>query len=252
MLTKSANSQKMNRAFIYGDLLFETIKVTDGLPQLISLHYNRLMGSAKVLKFDTGLSMDEFVQTIQQCLEKEQLQTARVRFVLHRDEAGFYTPKGHRTHYFAEAFPLESFHSSSVTLGVYTDNYKPCNELASVKSGNSLLYVMAGIFAKEQGWDDAILLNEHGCVCEATSSNIFAVKNEKVFTPALTEGCVAGVMRAHTLEQLRNADYEVHETVISMEQLLEADAVFLTNAIRGIVNVSAIGDKQFQSFTLNA
>jgi branched-chain amino acid aminotransferase len=252
MLTKSTNSQKMNRAFIYGDLLFETIKVMDGVPQLISLHYNRLMQSAKLLKFDANLSMDEFVQTIQQCLAKEQLQTARVRFVLHRDADGFYSPQGNQTRYFAEAFPLDSHYPKSLTLGVYTDNYKPCNELASVKSGNSLLYVMGGIFAKEQGWDDAILLNEHGCVCEATSSNIFAVKNDKVYTPALTEGCVAGVMRAHTLEQLRHADYEVHETVISMEQLLEADAVFLTNAIRGIVNVSAIGDKLFQSFTLNA
>lgn len=242
----------MNRAFIYGDLLFETIRVTDGIPQLLSLHYNRLMQSARLLKFETDLPIELFVQTIQQCAIQQQLQSARVRFVLHRNADGFYTPQRNQTHYFAEAFPLDLFSPKSLVLGVYTDNYKPCNELASVKSGNALLYVMAGIFAKEQGWSDAILLNEHGCICEATSSNIFMVKNEKVYTPALTEGCVAGVMRAHTLEQLRHADYEVHETVVSMEQLLDADAVFLTNAIRGVVNIGSIGGKQFQSFTFNS
>lgn len=241
----------MNRAFIYGDLLFETIKVTDGIPQLMPLHYDRLMQSAGLLKFETDLSMETFTQIVQQCAAGKQLQMARVRFVLHRSADGFYTPQSNKTHCFAEAFLLDSSSQKPATLGIYTDNYKPCNELASVKSGNALLYVMAGIFAREQGWDDAVLLNEHGCICEATSSNIFMVKQEKVYTPALTEGCIAGVMRAHTLEQLRHADYEVHETVISIEQLLDADAVFLTNAIRGVVNVGAIGDKQFHSFTLN-
>jgi branched-chain amino acid aminotransferase len=111
---------------------------------------------------------------------------------------------------------------------------------------------MAGIFANENGFDDALILNEHGCVCEATSSNIFMVKNEKVHTPALTEGCVAGVMRHHILEQLRNADYEVHETVVTLEQLLDADALFLTNAIRGVMHVGAIGDKLFNISSIHA
>ncbi|MES2778943.1 MAG: aminotransferase class IV [Bacteroidota bacterium] len=244
--------EKMNRAFIYGDLIFETIKVTDGIPQLMLLHYKRLKQSAQLLKFDTDLTMGMFEQTVQQCLQSSQLQTARVRFVLHRNADGFYIPKDNSTHYFAEAFALTIPSKNTVKIGVYTDNYKPCNELSSIKSGNALLYVMAGIFAKEKGWDDAIILNEHGCVCETTSSSIFIVKNEIVNTPSLTEGCVAGVMREHTLEQLRHADYEVHETVISLEQLLDADAVFLTNAIRGVTHVSAVEGKSYQSFILKS
>ncbi|MES2558959.1 MAG: aminotransferase class IV [Bacteroidota bacterium] len=242
----------MNRAFIYGDLLFETIRVTDGIPQLMNLHFNRLLQSAKLLKFETDLTMEVFVQALQQSVAESKLQDARVRFVLHRDADGFYTPQHHKTHYFVETFKLDTTPVVSLNMGIYTDNYKSCNELSSIKSGNALLYVMAGIFAKERGWDDAILLNEHGCLCEATSSNIFMVKQERVFTPALTEGCVAGVMRAHTLEKLRHADYEVHETVITMEQLMDADAVFLTNAIRGVIHVSAIEGKSFQSFTLKS
>lgn len=240
----------MNRAFIYGDLLFETIRVTEGIAQLLPMHYKRLMEGARLLKFEHSLSYEIFSETIVNAIATRGFQTARVRFVLHRNAEGFYTPNTNTTAFWAEIFPFTEQSNHPIKTGIYTDNYKPCTELSSLKSGNALLYVMAGIFAKEQGWDDAILLNEHGCICEATSSNIFIVKNEKVYTPALTEGCVAGVMREHTLEELRHADYDVHETVISYEQLLDADAVFLTNALRGVVPVASVGDTRFQSFIL--
>lgn len=242
----------MNRAFIYGDLLFESIKVSGGMPQLLTLHYSRLMQSAQMLKFQTDLSIEKFEQAINDSIIHSGLKEARVRFVMHRSAEGFYTPSNNQTQVFTEIFPLIFASNKILTLGVYADNYKPCNELSSIKSGNALLYVMAGIFANENGFDDVLILNEHGCVCEATSSNIFMVKNEKVYTPALTEGCVAGVMRHHILEQLRNADYEVHETVVTLEQLLDADALFLTNAIRGVMHVGAIGDKVFNISSIHA
>lgn len=237
----------MNRAFIYGDLLFETIRVTGGVPQLINLHFNRLMRSAKLLRFETDLTADLFNRIIMDCVESSPFKTARVRFVLHRDAGGFYTPDGNQTSYFAEISELQNPFKKNLSAGIYPDNYKPCTELSSIKSGNALLYVMAGIYATEKGWDDAIILNEHGCICEATSSNLFMVKNETVYTPALSEGCVSGVMREHILEQLRNADYSVEESVITIDQLLDADAVFLTNAIRGVMPVEAIEGKAFVS-----
>lgn len=240
----------MNRAFIYGDLVFETIRVADGIPQLLTLHFKRLVEGARLLKFEHALSYDIFSKAIVNSISNSQRKTARVRFILYRNAEGFYTPTTNKTAYEVEVFPLTENTNHPIKTGIYSDNYKPCTELSSLKSGNALLYVMAGIFAKEHGWDDAILLNEHGCICEATSSNIFIVKNEKVYTPALTEGCVAGVMREHTLEQLRHAEYEIHETVISPEQLLDADAVFLTNALRGVVPVCSIGDQLFTSHTL--
>src|SRR5690606_21319524 len=106
------------------------------------------------------------------------------------------------TAYFVEVFPLPE-PKLSVKIGLYTDNYKPCNELSTIKSGNALLYVMAGIWAKEHGYDDVLILNEHGCVCEATGSNVFVVKDEKVFTPPVSEGCVDGVMRRFVIRQLQ-------------------------------------------------
>lgn len=241
----------VNRAFIYGDLLFETIKVTDDSPALAHAHYKRLMESAAILKFETNFSFEAFVKSITDAVNEAKQKDARVRFVLHRNAAGFYKPDHHNTAYFVEVFPLPE-PKQSIKIGLYTDNYKPCNELATLKSGNALLYVMAGIWAKENEYDDALILNEHGCVCEATSSNVFVVKDEKVFTPPISEGCVDGVMRKFVIHQLLEKQYTISERLVTIEEIQDADAVFLTNAISGVVKVSQFENKLYDNTALNA
>lgn len=236
----------MNRAFIYGDLVFETIKVINGSPALAHAHYRRLMESAATLKFATDLSFEAFVKSITDAVNEAKQQESRVRFVLHRNSAGFYKPDHNTTAYFVDVFPLPE-PKQSIKLGLYTDNYKPCNELATIKCGNALLYVMAGIWAKENGYDDALILNEHGCVCEATSSNVFVVKEDKVFTPPISEGCVDGVMRKFVIHQLQEKQYTISERLVTIEEIQSADAVFLTNAISGVVKVAQFEDKLYDN-----
>jgi branched-chain amino acid aminotransferase len=238
------HTSKLNRAFIYGDLLFETIKVIDGKPLLAQEHFNRLIESATLLKFETTLNTNDFMDSIENAVSKSNLKDARVRFVLHRNASGFYTPKDNQTSYFVDVFPLTMV-NKYVHLGIYTDNYKQCSELANVKSGNALLYVMAGIWAKENGFDDALLINEHGSICEATSANVFIIKNKVVYTPLLTEGCVNGVMRNVIIQQLVADKFEVKECILSIEQLMDADSIFLTNAINEVVYVHQVQEKKF-------
>lgn len=233
----------MNRAFIYGDLLFETIKVLNGEPLLAHAHFQRLLSSAVQLQMDFRLSFDEFVEAIETAVSEQGYQDARVRFVLFRNSGGFYTPISHTTDFRIDVFPLPE-PRGPLHIGLFTEYYKPCHGLSNLKSGNALIYTMAGIWAKEQGLDDALILNEHGCICEATSSNVFIVKGEQVFTPALSEGCVDGVMRKHLITKLKQADYTITESMVTIEQLEQADAVLLTNAISGVVSV-----KQFEGFT---
>jgi branched-chain amino acid aminotransferase len=235
---------KVNRAFIYGDLLFETIRVKDGSAMLAHAHYTRLIHSARLLQWEVDLSLSEFTKAISGAVADAGLTDARVRFVLHRDGAGFYLPETNQAKWFVEVFPLP-FIQNSVAIGLYTDNYKPCNELSTLKTGNALIYVMAAVWARQNGFEDALLLNEHGCVCEATSSNVFVVKNEKVITPPISEGCVNGVMRQVVLNRLKDQQYDVSEGLVTIEQIQEADAVFLTNAIAGIRRVSRFEDRPF-------
>jgi branched-chain amino acid aminotransferase len=239
----------VNRAFIYGDLLFETIKIINGAPALAHAHYRRLMESAAILKFETDLSFEVFVKTITDAVNETKQKEARVRFVLHRNATGFYKPENSATAYFVEVFPLPE-PKQSIKIGLYTDNYKPCNELATLKSGNALLYVMAGIWAQENGYDDVLILNEHGCVCESTSSNVFVVKDEKVFTPPISEGCVDGVMRKSVIHQLQEKQYTISERLVTIEEIQSADAVFLTNAISGVVKVSQFENTLYDSSAL--
>lgn len=228
----------MNRAFVYGDLLFETIKVVDGNMQLGQLHYKRLVTGANALKMVFTLSFEEFKQLVEEASETMKVKETRVRFVLYRDSTGFYTPNNHQTAFTMDVFPIQK--PSSLHLGIYTETYKPCHFVSNLKSGNAIVYTLAGIWAKEHQFDDALLLNEHGRICEAISSNVFCVIGNNVITPSLTEGCVAGVMREWLLTQLQQSNYTVEEGVITMEQLNQADAIYLTNAVHGIRRVQSL------------
>lgn len=239
----------MQRAQIYGDLLFETIKVAQGAPMLAHAHYARLVNGAQMLKFVYNLSFEQFVTMIQQAVAAQNKTEARVRFVMFRDEGGFYKPANRSASCFVEVFPLPQ-PKQNIKLGLYTDNYKPCTELSTIKSGNALLYIMASIWAEENGYDDVLLLNEHGCVCEATSSNVFVVKDEKVITPPVSEGCVDGVKRKFIIQQLQENHYTVQEALVTIEQIHQADAVFLTNAISGVVKVAQFEDKVYDNAAL--
>jgi branched-chain amino acid aminotransferase len=235
----------MNRAFVYGDLVFETIKVHHGKPLLALLHYERLCHNARVLHFAISLTFDEFVQQIQQAAQPITSPYARVRFVVHRNTDGFYLPQGHTVSYQVEAFEYFPKVELPFVVCVYTHNYKPCNELATLKSGNALLYVMASIWAQSQQCNDALILNEHGHICEATASNIFIIKQNTVYTPPLTEGCIAGVMRKHVIAYLQNHQYNVIEHPLTITHVQQAEGVFLTNALKGIQWVSAFENIEY-------
>jgi branched-chain amino acid aminotransferase len=228
----------MKRAFVYGDLIFETIKAQAGMPLLAHAHYARLMNSATALLMETTLTFETFVQAIQDALSASGMQDARVRFVLYRDANGFYHPDKHTTAWEVEVFPLP-LKKSNIHLGLYSEAYKPTHAFSLLKSGNAQLYVMASIWARQHGFDDALLLNEHGFICEATSSNVFVVKGEEVSTPHLAEGCIDGIMRMHVMQQLKAADYTMQERPVSIQEVEQADAVFLTNALHGIVPVAS-------------
>ncbi len=106
--------------------------------------------------------------------------------------------------------------------------------MSAIKTNNYLVYVMAAHFAKKQGWDDCLVLNSHDRVAESTISNLFWIKNRILYTPPLSEGCVAGVMRRWLMQKLPGLDYECIEEETDLATIKGADEVFLTNAISGI------------------
>jgi branched-chain amino acid aminotransferase len=236
----------IERAFMYGDLLFETIKVVGGQICFAQKHYNRLLRGAEILKFDVSqFTYASFNDAILTALGNKK--ETRIRFTVYRDSQGFYTPKSNTIKWNVDVFELDNQEKVCSKLGVFFEYQKSCNILSSLKSGNALLYVMAGLYAQQHLLDDCIILNQYGRVAEAISSNIFIVKGDRLYTPPLDEGCVEGIMRAVVLETVLSKDIEVHEIPINLKEIEDADEVFLTNAIYGIIPVKSFRLSEYKS-----
>lgn len=235
-----------NRAFVYGDLLFETVRTIDGVPQLAKFHAERVAKSAALLEMELPTHWGEsFFKDL--IYAHAPVGNKRVRIVISRFATGFYMPSANEVAFSTEAWEYESKSRTIEKLGIYTASYKPCTFISNLKCGNALVPVMASKFAKAKGFDDVLLLNEHGRIAEATSSNIFVVKNKTLLTPALSEAPVEGVMRRWIIENAPKLGYVVNETELTIEQLKQADECFLTNAINGIISVNNLVDKKFKN-----
>jgi branched-chain amino acid aminotransferase len=226
------------RAFIYGDLLFESILVENGLPLHFDLHMKRLKSCAKQLGFthlpDDRVLYDNIMATL------AGKQHARIRLTLYRNSEGFYLPNKNECLVDIEIVNLVAKPEIIKKVGIYLENHKPCNSLSNLKSGNALIYVLAAKYANDLGWDDALIVNEYGNICEATSSNVFILINGEYLTPPLSEGCVEGIMRKVFIQELKAAHKQVVEMPISKELLKSAECIWLTNAIYGIRKVEKL------------
>lgn len=221
-----------DRAFLYGDLLFETMLANGKDIPLLSRHYHRLAQGAELLRMEMN-HLDE--QTFQSEIEKALMNNLpdapyrRVRCVLSRQGPGFYLPQSNETSFAIDVqlwTPPDP--AQLVRAGIYTEQQKAPGPLSNLKSGNALLYVMASLHAKENGWDDALICNTKGEIIEATSSNIFWKRNGNWHTPPLSSGCVAGIGRALFMES-----HQVTEAACDATILHEADDCMLTNALTG-------------------
>lgn len=243
-----------NRAFRYADALFETMLWTNGHIRLVDYHSERLQKGLQTLKITGWERFDPtFLEEISAGLiaKNDYNQTdCRLRLQVFRSGGGLYSPVSNEAHY---VLSVEPFSSESViqdpktglNIDLYTEQFKPSSGLSALKSTNSLIFVLAGLYRKQRGLDEVILLNQEGMVCESMSSNIFVAFGGQLYTPALSEGCVAGVMRRKVLELAKEMDIEIIEAKIDPTTLEEAEEVFLTNAVRGIQWVMGYRQKRY-------
>lgn len=249
---KSPAIRADNRSFRYGDGLFETMKVMLGSIRLRDLHFNRLFGGMETLQIILqGFINDSiFEDEIKKTIRKNQIGgAARVRLTVFRGDGGLYEFNNTSAGYVIQAWPLSSssldMNAQGVKLGVYDGGRKAADGLANIKSNNYLLYAMGALYARRYNLNDCLILNTENRICDSTISNVFWVKDGTIFTPPLSEGCVAGVMRAHLLSVLPGQGYKVEEKTAQAEDLVNADEIFLTNAISGIRWVSDFKGKKY-------
>jgi branched-chain amino acid aminotransferase len=232
-----------NRSFKYGDAVFETIKVYNGNILLAGLHFERLFMSLKLLKLP--FLFDEMAlhkSIIQLCEKNECSQLARVRLAVYRDEndsSGFVVEAN------SLSTEANAWNDKGLRIDLYPYARKSKDAFANLKTANFLAYVLAGLHAKENKLDDCIVLNSDSNLCDSSKANIFLVKEEKIFTPALHQGCINGVMRRFLIDGLKGLQFSLHQQEIKEEDLINADEVFLTNAIYGMRWIESFRNKKY-------
>ncbi|WP_029288885.1 aminotransferase class IV [Pedobacter sp. R20-19] len=241
-----------NRGFKFGDGLFESMRMINHKLQFADLHADRLAAGMKALKIDGHVLMDDyFLRQKTADLVKKNRWNGNVRFRLsvYRQGAGVYTPESNKSGYVLEGIPLKAtdyeLNTKGLIIDVFDEMTKSINKLSNFKTSNALLYVMAGLFKTQNRLDEAIILNQSGFLCESISSNIFVVYDKQIYTPALTEGCISGVMRTTVMQICKMNDIALIEAQISPEILKEAEEVFITNATQGIQWIMGYGRKRY-------
>jgi branched-subunit amino acid aminotransferase/4-amino-4-deoxychorismate lyase len=241
-----------NRGFKYGDGLFESMRVMKGEVKFADLHCDRVTRGLKLLKMESSAQVDTWFirEKVEELTRRNKTgPNARVRLTVYRDGDGLYSPSSNKIGYVLEASKLvESsyvLNTKGLIIDVFEDMTKPVNILSNLKTCNSLPYVLAGIFKNQHALDEVIVLNSHGFLCESMSSNVFVVYDKKLYTPALTEGCIAGVMRQAVMRIARENNVDIVEAQISPDILNEAEEVFLTNAAKGIQWVMGYNNKRY-------
>lgn len=241
-----------SRALRYGDGLFETIKIKNGKIELADEHFARLWKGMQVLQFivPKHFSPEKLEEQIIALAKKNTHQSgARVRLSIIRGDGGLFDAKNHTPYFIIQTWPLPDgngeWNSNGLVAGIYSEVKKSCDILSNLKHNNYLPYVLAALQAKKEKWNDAILLNAAGNICDSTIANIFLVKDEIIYTPALSDGCVAGVMRQTLLQFLKANNYQMEERAVTQVELFAADEVFFTNSMYNIRWVQSIADVNY-------
>jgi branched-chain amino acid aminotransferase len=242
-----------NRAFLFGDAVFETVKIVNAKILFLEDHYFRLMSSMRVVRMEIPMNftMEYFEeQILALATAKDSVLSARARITVYRNDGGYYLPQNNTVSFLINVETIDntlySINQGEYVVDLYTDFYVARQLLSSIKTTNKIINVTASIFANENGLDNCLLLNDSKNVIEALQGNIFMLKGNTLITPPVSEGCLNGVMRRQVLALARKIEnLEVVEEIISPFDLQKSDELFVTNVIRGIQPITKYRKKEF-------
>lgn len=249
------NILTQNRAFLYGDGVFETVKIINNKVLFLEDHYFRLMASMRVVRMEIPMNftMEYFEEQILNLVQEKNITaSARARITVFRNDGGLYLPKTNEVSFLIHATSLDTtlyaLNTVEYEVDLYKDFYVTKQLLSSIKTTNKMINVTGSIFAHENGLANCLLVNDTKNVVEALQGNLFMVVGKKLITPPVSEGCLNGIMRKQILALAKKTEgVEVVEEIISPFDLQKADELFLTNVITGIQPITKYRKKEFTS-----
>jgi branched-chain amino acid aminotransferase len=236
----SATLIEKNRGFLFGDAIFETLKVIDNKVLFAEDHYFRLMASLEYF--------EEQILTLTNSLDYSD--SARVRMTIFRDSDGFYLPKTNDVGFVIVANRLSSkkymLSKDFYEIELYKDFYVSKHLLSTLKTTNKMINITGSIFAKENDYHNCLLLNDDKNVVEALNGNIFMKMGNSIITPPISDGCLNGIMRKQLIALINKMEgLECVEKSISPFDLQKSDELFVTNVILGVQPITKYRKKEF-------
>lgn len=242
-----------NRAFRYGDGIFETFCVRNNQPLFFNDHWNRMVHSLNKLSIPAPADFESqhLKDNIQLLLAKNSHLSGRVRLVIYREAAGLYSPVNSKSswHLSITGAITATYQTSEKGLSadVFEDDHKSCGALSNLKTLSALIYVCAGIAAQKNGWNDCLIKNEKGNIIESSNSNLFLRKGTSFITPPLSEGCLDGIMRMQVIALLKKNQIHLTEKPVQLTDILEAEEVLLTNVVNGVTWIEKFRGKEYKN-----
>ena len=241
-----------NRGFLFGDAVFETVKIVNSKIVFLEEHYLRLMASMRICRMEIPmlLTMEYFEEQIVSLLQALKFVNARVRFTVFRDSEGYYTPNSNDVKFVIMANELNntfySFSNEPYEVELFKDFHLGKHLLSTIKTNNKMIHTLAGIFAKENDYQNCLLINEDKNIVEAIQANIFMKMGDVISTPPISEGCQNGILRKQIIKLIsKNTNIKFEEKPISPFDLQKADELFLTNVIIGIQPITKYRKKMY-------
>lgn len=244
-----------NRGFLFGDAIFETIKVNGTKILFLEEHYLRLMASMRICRMEIPMNFTmEFME--EEILKLIELQankvSNRIRFTVFRDADGFYNPTSNDVQFVITCSALSSEKYVLLPLNYEVELFKDFHVskhlLSTLKTNNKMINVVASVFAKENGFDNCLLINDDKNVVEAINGNIFMKMGNQLITPPTSDGCLNGIMRKQIIAiTAKMENIEIIEKSISPFDLQKADELFISNVITGIQSITKYRKKEFTS-----
>jgi branched-chain amino acid aminotransferase len=225
--------------------VFTTLRIYEGVPFAFERHWQRMRRDAEKIHIPFEIEQDATRAHLLDLIEQNAAQESSMRVCVVRSQGGFWEGPGYGNKADLIAFTNDlSQWRDSVSLSVAEQGRHAASPFAGTKTLSWAHNLTMAETAQQQGYAEVILLNERGEVAECTSANIFAAKQGITYTPPLSSGPLPGVTRAVMLSELNLPDAPVQEQVLRLEDLYEADEVFITSSTRELLPVHAILGRQ--------
>jgi branched-subunit amino acid aminotransferase/4-amino-4-deoxychorismate lyase len=248
---KEAKLSVLTPGFLYGWGIFETMRAYQKKIVYFDTHLERIQNASKIMEIKFPYALKKLKKIIQTTLKINGFTDAYVRLTLSKSK------KGTDTLIMVKKYQPPSKQKYRKGFSAYISSFRQDENsfLARVKTISRLLYELAYQEAKARGFDEAIMFNQRGYICEGSRSNLFFVKNNELFTPALTCGCLAGITRHVIFDLAKKAHLKLYEGKFTPQEVSGAEEAFLTNSLIGVmpltlINKQSIGTGKITRFFL--